>query len=288
MSMREVKDDLIEIVNAVTNVLQGCNENLITPAQALNELPPKVEQTRSESYSKGHEQGFEAGYQSGAESGNEAAYNAGVAYGRDVQYSEFWDACQENGNRTDYRYSFGGHGWTDETFKPKYDIRPTLANNMFNTSKMTDLKKSFTDAGVVADFSLCTDFTHWITACPSSTFGEINTVSADSLQYLFAQRNYLVYIDKIVLREDGSQTGLANGFTELRELVEVRFEGKFGQSVSFTRSQYLSSDSVDSIIGALMDMTGKTSQKLVLHTSVIERLTNEQALAITSKNWTIE
>ena len=55
----------------------------------------------------------------------------GVADGRQAEYDEFWDAFQQNGNRTDYHFGFAGKGWRDETFKPKYDIVVRGGDSMF-------------------------------------------------------------------------------------------------------------------------------------------------------------
>ena len=50
--------------------------------------------------------------------------------GKKSQYDEFWDNFQENGNRTVYVSCFGS-GWTADTLKPKYTIKPINANMMF-------------------------------------------------------------------------------------------------------------------------------------------------------------
>lgn len=205
--------------------------------------------------------------------------------GKQAEYDRFWDIYQDNGNRTDHWCAFGGKGWTNETFQPKYDIRPATANYMFYGSRITDLKKSLADWGVTLDFSQCTIFTHFMGVSETTTLGVVDTRSADSLASMFSQRCALVTVDKIILREDGSQTGPA--FNALTALVDIRFEGKIGQSVSFQLSQYLSVDSLQSIVDALKDMTGATAQTLTLHASAGARLTDAQKSAISAKNWTV-
>jgi hypothetical protein len=53
-------------------------------------------------------------------------YDAGIAEGRTQEWSDFWDAFQNNGNRRDYGNAFGGlskyTGWNDTTYDPKYPI----------------------------------------------------------------------------------------------------------------------------------------------------------------------
>ena len=50
----------------------------------------------------------------------QAGYAKGAAEGGDSYYDTFWDEYQQNGERGDYKYAFGGTGWNDKTFKPKY------------------------------------------------------------------------------------------------------------------------------------------------------------------------
>ena len=217
--------------------------------------------------------------------GDDGSYDQGYEDGKQAEYDRFWDIYQDNGNRTDHWCAFGGYGWTDETFQPKYDIRPTLANYMFFQSQITDLKKSLADCGVTLDFSKCTAFTHFVGVSQITTLGIVDTRAAASLASMFTQRCALVSVDKIILREDGSQT--TPSFNAMPSLVDIRFEGKFGASVSFTMSQYLSVDSLQSIVDALKDMTGQTAQTLTLHASASEKLTQKQKDDISNKNWNL-
>ena len=65
--------------------------------------------------------------------------------GKHKEWSDFWDAFQQKGKRTDYYYAFTGPspsatGWNDVTFKPKYDIRPTNFDRGLRYSQITDLE----------------------------------------------------------------------------------------------------------------------------------------------------
>lgn len=42
--------------------------------------------------------------------------------GKENEKTEFWENFQDEGNRTNYDYGFGGRGWTDQTFDPPYPI----------------------------------------------------------------------------------------------------------------------------------------------------------------------
>ena len=75
-------------------------------------------------------EGFEAGK---AESGgsDDGGYDKGYTDGQEAERSAFWDIYQDNGNRTVYQNAFSGAGWNDETFTPKYDMKPTSAVQMY-------------------------------------------------------------------------------------------------------------------------------------------------------------
>lgn len=90
--------------------------------------------------------GFERGYAQGLEEGEQQGYTKGYAEGESKgfengaksEYDTFWDNYQDNGNRTDYSYMFGGAGWTEKTFKPKYSMgKITNGDYMFRSCAVT-------------------------------------------------------------------------------------------------------------------------------------------------------
>ena len=78
--------------------------------------------------------------------------------GKQKAYDDFWNALQYSGNRTAYNYAFIQGGWTTETLKPKYIVKPTQANYMFfaNTVPL-----DLTDP--IYDFSKCIHYNNWVT-----------------------------------------------------------------------------------------------------------------------------
>ena len=65
------------------------------------------------------------------DTGYNGGYNRGYNEGKQAEYDAFWGVYQQNRQRTDYNQSFG-FGWDDTIFKPKYDIRPVSALQMFS------------------------------------------------------------------------------------------------------------------------------------------------------------
>ena len=77
-----------------------------------------------------------------------------IEQGRQEEWSDFWDAYQTNGNRSNYVSAFYGDGWTNKNFKPKYDIICSRANSLFAYSKIEgSLKEILDKQGVILDIS---------------------------------------------------------------------------------------------------------------------------------------
>ena len=54
--------------------------------------------------------------------------------GKTAEWNSLWDDIQDKGNRTNYTSSSGFRSWTDASFRPKYDFKPSgTAANLFNT-----------------------------------------------------------------------------------------------------------------------------------------------------------
>jgi len=71
-------------------------------------------------------------------------------------------------------------------------------------------------------------------------------------------------------------------------LKEVRFvPNTIKVNMNVNTCEALSAESIQSIIDALVDLTGQTAQKLEWHTDVLLKLTDEQFATITAKNWTM-
>lgn len=176
----------------------------------------------------------------------------------DNHYDAFWDAFQQMGNRTYYRYAFysqASGAWTDEIYNPKYPIRATeniSGDSMFQGSVITDTK---VDIEIGVDAS-----------------------------YVFISCGHLKTIRKLIVSEN---TTFNRWFAGCEALENVTFEGIIAGDISFSDSQKLTNASVQNIIDHLKDLTGQTGKTLTLHAYVGRDLTEAQKAAITAKNWTL-
>lgn len=201
-------------------------------------------------------------------------------------YDTFWDAFQYSDGRLNYNYAFGGYGWTDVTFKPKYDMKPTTAQNMFSYSAITDLVKILENQKVILDTSNCTGFGYMfhlatkLTTVPHIDFSK----AGGSLAYVFNDCTVLKTIEKLTFNKDLKYT---NFFTNCNALENLVVEGEIGNTISLSNSSLLTNDSVNSVINALIELPADAPQTIRFHATVKNNLTQEQIASITSKNWTL-
>jgi exopolyphosphatase/pppGpp-phosphohydrolase len=88
---------------------------------------------------------------------------------------------------------------------------------------------------------------------------------------------------KIIISEKITNFGYF--VTNCLALEHIIFEGVIIVSIGFKQSSLLDNASIQSIINCLADLTGQTAQTLTLHADVGAKLTDEQKVTITAKNW---
>ena len=196
----------------------------------------------------------------------------------DSFYDQFWDAYQQNGNRTEYGRLFT-RAWTDEILQPKYKIKPQKADNMFYeggvvnalaNAEWLDLSKS-TSASSFARFSSIQECSLYIPVCATLQQAFENCISLTKLR--------LTGI---------SETCVFTGcFNYCRGLTELTLGGTVGQSIDLHWSP-LSKDSILSCFSVLSDTaTGNTAsfQKKAVNAAFSTDEWN--ALVASKPNWTI-
>lgn len=187
-------------------------------------------------------------------------FNAVFDAGKQAEYDMFWDSFQENGNKTTYNYAFANGGWDATTFKPKYDIKPKSAQYMFYTfstsdDKLYDLKSRLDSLGVKLDFSQCTAFNSCFAYSHSQNIGVVDTRSASSITGLFAYWGYGRTIEKLILKDDGSQS-FANNFNDAKLIKHMIVEGVIGKNgFNVQWLTTLDKESITSIVNALSTTT---------------------------------
>ncbi len=234
---------------------------------------------------------YDAGYEKGKSGGGDttATYEQGVEDGKQREYDAFWDSYQRNGDKQSYAFRFAGGGWAEENFKPKYDMCVTNAQYMFRYSQINaDLAEILGNQGVVLDTSGITNTDRVFADCQLTRIGVLDFSNGVALNTTFANSSALETIDKIILKDDGSNT-FSSAFTNLTALKNITFEGVIGKNgISFQWSNLLTHDSLVSIIKCLQDKTGDTSGtvwKVTVGGTNYAKLTEEDIANITAKGW---
>lgn len=200
---------------------------------------------------------------------------------------DFWDVYQENGNRTIYHQGFSGSWWTDERFNPKYPITPTNCTYMFQNSLITDV------SAVNIDFSGVTSNMYATRTFDVSSITKVGTVDLSNATGTFntffgygtAGSSKLVYIEKLILPPPNIAIFGTNFFQNCSSLTDITIEGTINCTLNML-SCPLSSDSVDSILEHLADLTGQAQKKITFSSDVAANLTEAQLAILTRKNWT--
>lgn len=216
-------------------------------------------------------------------------------------YDDFWDTFQQNGERTAYEYAFGSDGWTNDIFKPKYNIRAAYGNhgNIFSYSGITgSLKQILNDLGITLSFYqkegrhyganyvfIGTKFTELPVLDFSEAEGNI------ALQTAFSNNPLLETIEKVILPTDCTGYG-TNTFQANYALKNIDFGGTIKYTLSFQWNP-LTADSMKNIFDHL-DTADSDSARTVTVKTAVKTAYNEKygdwdakvAHYSTNGNWT--
>lgn len=215
----------------------------------------------------------------------------GIEIGKQEQYDTFWDAFQKNGSRVIYVEAFA-RGWDDASFAPKYDICPTEATKMFQSSGIVDIIGCLKKNNVSLDFSNTKITSYLFTSTKIEHLPEISLISAAYADYQcaspFGWMSALHTIDKIIVSE---RTSYMSWFTATNNLENVIFEGtiaKNGLNVSMCTK--LTHDSLMSILNCLADYSedaSGTSWVVTLGATNLAKLTDGEKAVASQKGWTL-
>ena len=262
----------------------------MTIAQQVTQLKQDFNEVKQAGKEIGFQEGFEIGNEAGAAL-QETAYKKGVTDGGQAEYDRFWDAYQNGGSRVDYTHGFGGRGWTNDIFKPRYDICPTSAYMMFRYSNITgDLVEILGSLGVKLDFSKCTNTQYCFYGTRITRLGVIDLSSCpNAVDAMFMSATAIKTIDLFRLAKN--QQKLDSIFSDCSALENITFEGNVVNNISLGTSPKLSKDSIVSIINALDSQTAgkiatlsKTAVTKAFGSTAADEWT---ALIATKPSWTI-
>ena len=254
-------------------------------ADKLVTIAENEQRVYDSAFDKGYADGLNEGYGNGEVDG----YGRGIEEGQIAERNAFWDTYQYGGQAADGSYQFYSVRWDDTNFYPIHDIKPTKCTYMFNGCRVTNLKQRLEECGVVLNTSMSTDFTNTFYYCRSTILPPIDTTSSATLSVTFVG-TYLVTIEKLILKNDGSQT-FTSTFTDCTSLKDIAIEGTIGQSISFKDSPLINKSLTDTDYGVLhhlKDYSGtSTTKTLTLSPTSKGYLSDAEKAIATQKGWTI-
>ena len=208
--------------------------------------------------------------------------------GQKAEYDRFWDVAQNYGNITYMPYHFAGRVWTDETFKPKYDIKPVgSANGLFRESRILNLKQCLESSGVILDLSNVTNATYIFSYCSLlKVVGKTDISSATTAGALCQSSSALETIEELRIGENTAFSNTSfNGCTSLTRLIMTGTLATNGLDLHWSP---LDKESLLSVVNALQNKTSAGGTWTVtLGSDNLAKLTDAEKAIATQKGWTL-
>lgn len=236
-----------------------------------------------EGFMNGHAEGKTDGYTEGKTDG----YSEGYVEGAKSEYDNFWDNYQGNGQRTVWKNAFYGDYWNDKTFKPKHNINVVNGNYMFSESDITDLVAILEDCNVTMSFRYCNNYNYIAQASRITRLPNIDmNNTARNVGSAFSSAGLLTSLSFSNVHENTEWNRTFEGCSSLTDLT---FGGVIGKNISLQWSNKLTHDSLMSLINALKDYSGTTTNPTVtIGTTNLAKLTEEEIAIAENKGWSIK
>ena len=239
-------------------------------------------------------------------------FESGVEKGKTAEWNKIYDGLQAMGGRSNYSYFFSYSNFIvdkDTTprwnFKPKYDIKPKNAREMFRSFNSgssggvnyenikIDLAQWLEDFDVELNMSNCTDAQSMFYNCQGLTrvpFIDLSKCTgSNTLANFCGQSAVLTTIDGIKSSENTAW--VSTSFNSSNPLEHCIFSGVIGKNFYANNLTKLNHDSLVSIIKTLSETTSNLTATLSL-TAVNNAFGSTESsewlsLVAEKPNWTI-
>jgi hypothetical protein len=192
---------------------------------------------------------------------DDMASGVGEVYeaGKQAEYDAFWDAYQNNGNGMEWgANAFYGKWWNDDTFYPKYDIKPggSGSNSYFYQNAVTNLRERIDGRGLKIILKQGNYLTMFFRDSLTVELPDFDTSPSSQFAEYCQNAKNLVTIPRINLT---NATNVNNAFSGTTSLKNITFEGVIPISLNFQHSP-LSPASLKSIIKHLKHYYGTADE----------------------------
>lgn len=201
--------------------------------------------------------------------------------------STFWDAFQDKGNRTDYRYAFA-YAWTDSAFKPKHNITPAGDGSrlMFYNTNITDIVGALAAGGVSLSTLNATNLYQAFESANITSIPDLDLSACTDMTLAFRYSK----ATSITINNVQANCKFDRTFNSCPALVNLTITGTIGYSgFNVTDCKNLSKASLINILNCLSaEGAGKT---ITLGSTNLAKLTDAEGVAAknsaTSKGWAL-
>ena len=183
----------------------------------------------------------------------------------------------------------------------------------FDTSKVTNMNRMFSSCESLTavptfDTSNVTDMTYMFNSCESLTaVPTFDTSNVTSMKYMFSSCRNLTTIPQLdtgkvtdmsfmfgscgslitVPALDTSKvTNMSNMFNNCKNIEEIHMVN-IGANLDIHWSTKMTHEALLEVLSNLKDLTGSTSKKLTLGSTLLTKLTDDDKAIATNKNWTL-
>ena len=239
------------------------------------------------------DQVFVAGEKEGYDRGEQDGYDNGYSAGEKEVYDKFWDSYQNNGKRTNYYYGFAGNGWNDQTFKPKYKLKPKNASSMFRRSQITQIDTNTFDFSKATSADYCFDGATKLTSAVVCLL----SVGDDEIHGLFKNAKAL---ERVYIAVGSRNMDWTNVFQYCYSLENISilfaydaqhfsYLDVIGNDIDLSHSTKLPKIVLTRLIGGLRDKSKDTSKTWLfkIGPTNMAKLTETEIAEITQRGWTV-
>lgn len=219
--------------------------------------------------------------------------------GADSSMYLVWNSLLRGGNRINYNGAFVDTAWSKDSFKPKFDIKPSGdAGGMFRMASIADEQLSMEEVerenSIKFDFSKVTSIDFGFAG---GLFKSLNVIDLSACTYCdycfydgYNTANGKERIERLICSE---VTTFGNStFGYCTKLEYIGFEGILSKNgLNLQWSTKLSHESLTKLIDILEDKSSDTSGtvwKVTIGSTNKAKLTEEELLTAQSKGWYVE
>lgn len=168
------------------------------------------------------------------------------SYGAYQEWNRMWDSISGfiiyPDGRRNFDYYFDA--WSDEAFRPKYDLNVLSGAYMFQYSRIGNLAERLSEQGVVLNTSGCTNMQGMFYRSNIQRVPELDCTKCTSLMLTFADSR-VETIDKMIVNKNVSFGDPWDScFMSCSSLKEIRFEGVIGEDIDLGGCIALSKESI--------------------------------------------